>query len=257
MKYTPKYFRDNMPEWKRRKDPTTCRFFYRPLSFYCSSFCANHSINANTVSYFSGWLALAACVCFIPNVHWLHIIGAVLFNVWLLLDCTDGNLARSYKRQPFGDFSDAISSYMLVGFMGVAMGVACYFDGGVIFESGSPWIILLGALFGSCDTMMRLIYQKYRDNERAMVDKGIMPAEVDVFKDHGKVGDWKVRLNMELGIAGILPITILLAAIFNFLDIVILYCLCYYGGSFIISYVIYVKKAIKKARMYQDKMTEI
>lgn len=37
MKYTAKYFKDNMPEWKRKKDAFVVQKFYRPLSFYGSS----------------------------------------------------------------------------------------------------------------------------------------------------------------------------------------------------------------------------
>ena len=44
MKYTAKYFKDNMPEWKRKKDAFVVQKFYRPLSFYGSSFAANHGI---------------------------------------------------------------------------------------------------------------------------------------------------------------------------------------------------------------------
>ena len=33
-KYSPKYFKKDLPEWKRRKDPITSKFFYRRLSFY-------------------------------------------------------------------------------------------------------------------------------------------------------------------------------------------------------------------------------
>lgn len=255
--YSPKYFRDNMPEWKRKKDPISCRYFYRPLSFFTASLCAKLGISANTVSYVSGWVAVLGCICFLPPLRWCHILGAVLFNVWLLMDCTDGNIARSYKRQPFGDFADALSSYMLVGLMSIFMGFAVFFDGGVLFERGNPWIILIGAIGSVSDTMMRLMYQKYLANERAMVDKGIMPKENDVRTDHSQVSSLRVRLEMELGIAGFLPLSILLGAIYNFLDIVCLYTFFYYGCSFFAAYVLYVRKAIKKAKQYEHKMTEI
>lgn len=256
-RFSAEYFRSNMPEWKRKKDPILCRIFYRPLSFVCSSICANLGINANTVSYFSGWLAVIGCICFLPDNIWLHLTGAILFNVWLLLDCTDGNLARSYKRQPFGDFSDAISSYMLVGFMGAAMGVACYFEGGALFDAGSPWIIFIGAMAGSFDTMMRLIYQKYLANERAMVDKGVMPKDEDKRTDHSQVGSFRVRMELELGIAGFLPVLTIFAVLYHFLDLIVIYCFLYYGLSFLVSYFMFVRKAILKARQYGDKMVEI
>lgn len=255
--YSAKYFRDNMPEWKRKKDPILCRLFYRQLSFYTSSMCAKLGISANTISYISGWVAVLGCLLFLPDNKSLHICGAIMFNVWLLMDCTDGNLARSYKRQPFGDFADALSSYMLVCLMSLFVGFAAYQDGGLIFNAGNPWIILIGAIGGLSDTLMRLMYQKYLANERAMVAKGVMPKEVDIRTDHKQVGNWRVRLELELGIAGFLPLMTVLAAIYNFLDLICIYCFCYYGASFLGAYIIYVGKAIKKARLYQDKMVEI
>lgn len=38
MKYSPKFFHDTMPEWKRKKDPLVARVFHRPISFLFSSF---------------------------------------------------------------------------------------------------------------------------------------------------------------------------------------------------------------------------
>lgn len=191
MKYTAKYFKDTMPEWKRKKDPILSRIFYRRIAFSVASVAANLGISANTVSYFSAALAVIACCCFLLPIHKLHIVGAILINIWLVLDCTDGNLARSVKSQPFGEFADGISSYILVGLMGTMMSVAVYFEGGLFVPPGVPWIILIGALGSSSDSIMRLIYQKYKNTERDMADRGIIKIESDVRTDHTQVGDRK------------------------------------------------------------------
>lgn len=249
MKYNAKYFKESMPEWKRKKDPILSRLFYRRVSFYIAASCANLGISANTVSYFSGVLGIIACVCFIPDIFWMHILGAVLINIWLILDCTDGNLARSVKSQPFGEFADGISSYILVGLMCTAMSFSVYFDGGFFVPACWPWIILIGALASSSDSLMRLIYQKYKNTERDMADKGIVKIENDVRTDHNQVGSLRVRIEAELGIGGILPLAILIATIFKALDIVVVYCFLYYGLSFVLATLIYVKKAMNAEKM--------
>lgn len=249
MRYNAKYFKGSMPEWKRKKDPILSRLFYRRVSFYVAAFCANLGINANSVSYFSGVLGIIACLCFIPNSYWMHIVGALLINVWLILDCTDGNLARSVKSQPFGEFADGISSYILVGLMCTTMSFAVYFDGGLLIPKFCPWILLIGALASSSDSLMRLIYQKYKNTERDMADKGIVKIENDVRTDHNQVGSLRVRIEAELGIGGLLPIAILIATIYNSLDLVIVYCFLYYGLSFVLATLIYVKKAIAACKM--------
>jgi phosphatidylglycerophosphate synthase len=248
MKYTAKYFKETMPEWKRKKDPILSRLFYRRVAFGLAAVCANYGIQANTVSYFSAIVAVVACVCFLPNVYWLHILGALLINVWLILDCTDGNLARSVKSQPFGEFADGISSYILVGLMCTTISVAVYFEGGLFIPVNCPWIILLGALASSSDSLMRLIYQKYKNTERDMADRGIVKVEPDIRTDHSQVGSLRVRIEAELGVGGLLPVAIFIAVIFRALDIIIIYCFMYYGMSFLVATLIYIKKAMRAAK---------
>lgn len=250
MKYTAKYFKESMPIWKRKKDPILSRIIYRKIAFYMAAACANCGISANAVSYFSTVVAIIACGCFFINMHTLHIIGAILINVWLILDCTDGNIARSVKSQPFGEFADGISSYILVGIMCTAMSVSTYYDGGVFVEEKSFWIIIVGALASSSDSLMRLIYQKYKNTERDMADKGIVKIENDKRTDHSQVGSFRVRVESELGIGGILPMAILLATLEKALDIIVIYCFAYYGISCILATTIYIKKAIKKTHEY-------
>lgn len=248
MKYTAKYFKSGMPEWKRKKDPILSRIFYRRVAFGTAAIAANVGISANTVSYFSAMVGVVACLCFLPISHVAHIIGAVLINFWLILDCTDGNLARSVKSQPFGEFADGISSYILVGLMCSMMGVAVYFEGGLFVAEGSPWIILIGALASSSDSLMRLIYQKYKNTESDMADRGIIQIENDVRTDHSQVGSFRVRVEAELGIGGVLPIAILFASIFRALDLIVLYCFLYYGVSCMVATLMYIRKAIVSAQ---------
>lgn len=255
MKYSPAYFKNSMPDWKKKKDPMVSRFFYRPLSFYVASLCANFGISANSMSYFSVFVALIGCFSFLVNDHAWHIFGAVMFNVWLLLDCVDGNLARSVRKQAFGEFADATSSYTLVAFMCTCMAFAVYYDGGLILNSGWIWIILVGALSSTGDTLMRLIYQKYLNSERELVDQGVLEPEKDVFKDHSQVSSLSVFFVETMGIGGILPSIILLATIFHALDIVLLYCFIYYFCSSVIMILKYIFKAIAKSRKCDLKLT--
>ena len=171
---------------------------------------------------------------------------------WLILDCVDGNLARCVKKQPFGEFADSMSSYFLVGFMGAAMGIAAFFEGGILFEAGSPWIILIGALASSSDTMMRLVYQKYNNTARKLADQGIIERENDFRVDGEQKDTLMTVIDREFGL-GIIPEIALVCSIFHALDITVIYCFLYYGGSFVVSTLIYVRKAIKKAKEYEEK----
>lgn len=245
MKYTAKYFRDGMPDWKRKKDPIICRIFFRPLSFYTASICANCGISANIVSVLSTFVGIAACVCFALPAKAAAWFGCLFICLWLLMDCTDGNLARSVKMQPFGDFVDAMSSYVLVGLLGVTTALNCYTYGGLLFPQGNVYIVLLGALGSSSDTLMRLIYQKYQANSRDLQSRGIIPSERDVRTEHSSVGSLRVRLEMELGVAGLIPVLAIICTWLGCLDILVIYMALYYGGSCLLATSLYTNKALK------------
>lgn len=249
MRYNTKYFKENLPDWKRKKDPLLLKCFYRPLSFPVAALAASLGISANTVSYFSSIVAIVSCATFLINNSAFHIIGAVLVNVWLLLDCVDGNLARAVKSQPFGKFADGIGSYILVGLLCSSMSFAVYKNGGIIIGSGQGWFILIGALASEADTLMRLIYQKYKNTERELIDEGIIEKEKDVWTDKNSVSSLFVRIEMEFGIGGILPLAILLATIFHAIDIIVIYCFIYQGASCIVMSSYYIFKAIKKSKI--------
>lgn len=251
MQYTAKYFRDNHPAWKAKKSALFVRLIYRPLSFYLTNFAVKLQLTANFISYFSTIVAIAACGLFLVNSQTAHIIGAVLVNLWLLLDCVDGNIARNVKRQPFGDFADSMSSYILVGLVCTSMGVSVYWTGGLFVKPNQAWIIVLGAFASNADTLMRLLYQKYRSVSRELQELSIIPTEYDIRDDNNAVGDIRIRIEKEFGIAGLLPFAILIAALFNTLDLIVFYCFFYYGGSCVVSTFMLFCKANKYAKAYE------
>ena len=245
MKYTSHHFREVYPAWGWKKCSFTVRHLYRPLSFPCAAWAANHGITANAVSYASSLVAMIGCALFFVHHFAARIVGAILFNVWLLMDCIDGNLARGVKKQPFGEFADAMGGYLQVGFMGVALGYAAYVEGGVLIRAGMPWLIVFGAIASSADSLMRLIYQKYKSVERELVDEGRITLQKDIWKDPAEAQNFLVRIEFEFGICGIIPLALLVATVFHALDLMVIYCFCYYGLAFIGSVLMYVRKAVK------------
>lgn len=253
MKYTASYFKNDMPAWKRRKDPILSRLIYRPLSFQFAAVASKLNLSGNDVSYISCLVGIGAVFLFLEGSWYSGIAAALLVNLWLILDCTDGNLARSKKQLPFGDFADGISSYILVGLLFPVIALRVYFHGGVLFSSLNPWIILCGAWASSSDTLMRLVYQKYKNTERNLAEKGKVKISSDVRQDHERVGDIRVRLEAELGIGGILPALILIGTIAQALDLVVLYGLIYYGGSMLFATLLYIRKARSNERPASQK----
>lgn len=222
MRFPPRYFREGLPEWKRRKDPILSRFVYRPVSFLLSSLFCEAGLSANVVSYLSALVALVACLCFVLGAS---LAGAVLINVWLLLDCTDGNIARCVRREQYGDFADSMSSYICIGLMFACMGYSAYFSGGVVFDIGDPRVIFVGALAGSCDSLSRLLYQKYLNTSR---EQGFNASRGENPEREGGINRVRMKVDAYVSLGGFLPVIVLLAVLFGFLDLVVVLWAAYY-----------------------------
>ena len=96
----------------------------------------------------------------------------------------------------------------------------------------------------TCDTLLRLIYQKYQNVSRELSDKNIIPPHREKRTEHEYSGSLRVRLEQEPGIGGFLPTLILLASIFNALDLIIIYMDLYYCTGALIFITFYTVRAM-------------
>lgn len=226
--FTASFFRERLPDWKKKRDPLMVHFVYRPVSFFTASFCANHGIGANSVSNFSTIIAVIACLLIaIPNFY-TGIIGALLMNFWITLDCTDGNLAREVKKEAYGDFLDGMSSYILVGLFFVSVGFRV-FQIGELLPTYREYFFLLGALTSILQNLMSLLYQKflnvsygYGKNEKLAYDGS----------NSSKLMKVKTAIDMNLSVGGFLPIVILICCIFNVCEFIVVFWFLYYFAEF-------------------------
>lgn len=164
MQYSPKFFKDTMPKWKKKKDPIIARFIHRPISFVFSSIFVEMGLTPNQVSFISLIIAFITVFLFASTSTVVLIIAFIFLNLWSITDSADGNMARSLGGKPYGDFIDATSSYFLYGMMFLPLGYSVFKTGGLFISVGTPEIIVLGALAGSMDTMTRLFFQKMKNN---------------------------------------------------------------------------------------------
>ena len=124
------------------------------------------------------------------------------------------------------------------------MGFAAYNDGGVFFDIGNSWMIVCGAIASTTDILTRLIHHKYLEGERKLVEQTgyiIVTENINDDTDHGIKG----RIKEAMSIGGYLPVVILLATIWHFLDIVVLYCLLMSMGLFLVQTTKTIIKTIK------------
>ena len=99
----------------------------RPLSYYPTWLCLRLGVSANQVTIFSWIVAIASFVFFASGSYLGAIIGAVLMNVWILLEHVDGNVARcTNSSSQYGDYLDFLSGSVIAQFVFVAIGIGLF-----------------------------------------------------------------------------------------------------------------------------------
>ena len=112
---------------KNSRSSLWVQLWVRKASFPVTYCFINAGWSANQVSVLSWILIFIAAVCLCISNFWWMLIGVILTNFWLVLDCVDGNIARVKKIKTFmGDYFDAVAGYGPFSFTTLALGIAAY-----------------------------------------------------------------------------------------------------------------------------------
>lgn len=251
MKYTARYFKESLPEWKRKKDSVLVRHIIRPISFHVASVMANLGITSNQVSFFSMLIALISGALFLITGKAFHVAGSMTVVLWMILDCTDGNLARSVKQQNYGEFADGMSGYFLVNWLFLCLGMCAYRDGGVIVSQNYVWIMFIGALAASFDSLSRLANQKFINTEHELIEQGRIKIEKSSSNPLGDNRMAKVlfRIIRETNLNGLFLPLLLLASVFNFMDLFVIFYAIEYCAMFAGTLFTLIRKVLKENKL--------
>jgi len=203
MKLIPiQQIKDSLPEDKNRADSVWTRWVLRPLSVPVAWFCLRLSIRANTVSYLSALICIVGGLLFVSSNMWWALLGAVLFNLFALLDCADGNMARvTNTTGPYGGWADALGGYVAYVVVLLSIGFAAGVHESAFFGLNvSPQLwTLIGGIGAAANMLMRLAYQSYKN----IAPEGQSGAKESI--------SFEKMISENLGITGILMPTTLLA----------------------------------------------
>lgn len=137
-------------------------YFARPLSWPLTWICVTLGLSASAVTYISIFAVIIGSVLIIFGNSALTIVGILLFNLWIILDCVDGNIAR-YKLtfSKYGEFIDAVGGYFATTFLFSSLGILSY---KIPFDNIKPeYFLILGFWATISSIFSRLLYQKYRN----------------------------------------------------------------------------------------------
>lgn len=228
MKYAYRDVLGSLTREKKKGDGTLTRFVFRPLSYPVSWLFLAAGWTPNAVTALGGVCCALAFLFALTPVYFLHVAAVVLFLVFAVLDCADGNMARTVgKKTVYGGWADAIGGYFAYATQIAALGFSCwYFPSsflpasvrGALPWGDVTWLIVAG--IASCSNiLMRLFFQSKKNAEYAA---GIVP----------KPGKEK-RFSEEIGITGYLPVLYLAGLLAGFLPVVLVGYAAVYTGGFL------------------------
>lgn len=240
MKYSIKEIYASLSPEKRKADGTVSKYLLRPLSWPVSWFFLSIGVTPNMVTGISAIACLLALICTMLPYPALQSIAIILFFIFALLDCVDGNMARTIgKKTIYGVWVDAAGGYIAYFTIFFAMAFSCLLpqSGGNFYRElfylpwgEATWFIIAGFALSS-NFLMRLFHQAFK-NAELTAGLTIKPGKEKKFSE-------------EIGITGYMPILYAFGFAFGFLPLVIILYLCIYGGGFLLTTVKLIKKIQK------------
>lgn len=248
MKYSFKFIIDSLPLKKNANSSWWVKLWVRKVSFLFTYLLINMGFSPNSVSILSILFVLASCICYgisTPVSIW---IAVVLINLWLVLDCVDGNIARCKKiKTYYGEFVDDIGGYYTVAFIYLFLGLCVYNVGGTLINAGNKWILVAGGIACICDILARLINKDYENFSRNRPD---YEQKTYLTESKKSISYIRRRIGKELGVSGaFMPMTILCAAYKSY-DLMVFFYLLFNGFALLSTSVIYIYKADKYDRTH-------
>jgi phosphatidylglycerophosphate synthase len=208
---------NSIPADKKKQDSLWTRWVLRPLSIPVSALALRFSLSANAVSYISALFSIGGGVLLSLPGFVFPLWGALLLNIFSVLDCVDGNIARVTKTAgPWGGWADAV--------MGFVAYTAVFFGTGVYLYQRTPWwpFLLVAGLSSSANLLTRAAYQIYKNIEGG--------------KAHDSVS-FERKLAENAGITGFMMPALILCHIFGGMAVILWFNLAFYGCGCLVTLV--------------------
>lgn len=232
-KISLRQIRDSLPAEKNHADSIWTRYILRPVSIPVAWIFLRFGISANKVSYLSALLCIVAGALYVSGSFCLAVTGALLFNLFAVLDCADGNIARAAGTAgPFGGWADALGGYVAYTVVLFSLGYAAAIHNSAFLgwiPQEKVWV-LLGGIAASSNLLMRLAYQNYRNIE---------PGENTGVKS--SIGFEKI-ISENLGVTGILMPAVLAGLFLDITGYLVIFYTAFYALGCVVSLIKLVRK---------------
>lgn len=261
MKYSLKEIRNSLTKKKNSRSSFWVKLWVRKASFPITYLFINTGWSANDVSILSWLIIFVGAICLAINSFYFMLVGVILTNLWLVLDCVDGNIARVKKKETYmGDFFDAIAGYGPFAFTTIGISVAAYNTSQILQNNEYRYVLLIiGGVGAMANLYTRLIHQKYL-NCYFVGKNRIHDSESITLKDtedKKSLAYKREQIDKNFGVAGLFMPWLFIALFTNTFDIMLIVYAVYYVASFIAVCFLYCKKATTFEKEMQIKTNNI
>lgn len=219
MKYTLAQVIASLPRDKIDADSYWTRWILRPLSFPAALWALNAGLSADAVTWISAICAALGGLFFGLGAYldprWsmgIQWIGLALLFLFSILDCADGNMARTVKKpNPYGGWTDMVGGYIAYTAALVGLGFAVERVSGGL----SGLYAGAGGAAAAANMLMRAAFQSHR----------LVRAKESEDKEEPGV---EKRLSENLGVTGLLVPAMMMGYVTGFLS----WVLAFYGALY-------------------------
>ena len=258
MHYSIKDITSSLPKKKNKGDSFWVQYLIRYVSYPFTYFFINLGWSANQVSILSWIVIFIGSLLLAINNNACMLAGVILINFWIVLDCVDGNIARTKKVKTFmGDFFDAIAGYGPFSFTTLALGVAAYNTTHLVNDEYRYLLLIVGGFGALINLYTRLIHQKYTNCFFAA--KKILNELDDIVlkapeKGVNKFAYFRMEVDKNVGVSGIFMPWLIVSYLTQTYEIMLGFYTLYYIVAFLGVSVLYSRKAEVFEKESQQKM---
>jgi len=209
---------------KANKETVWEHYFARKIAFFITPIFLKLKVSANQVSILAIITGIIAAILIMVGDFWQVFLGAILMQVWLIIDKVDGVIAR-YKKTitRFGEFLEEFDGAVIAALFFSSIGVAASKLPGFLpfsLQFSPHLLIILGVLTSFFVIFRHLIFRHFE----AVFPRG-KESEGGHSFGSGRLAIFYKMAVKFLGIYSLAQPFLILAIIFNFLG---LYTLVYF-----------------------------
>jgi hypothetical protein len=155
--------------------------FYRPLAFLFVKMICRTGVTPNKLTLLSMVFGVLGGVSLALGTPGALAVGGVLFLLYNIVDCSDGQLARlNHSGTPLGRILDGVADYVvsLVAYLGIGIGFAGASDRPVLM-----WVLTAAAGFSNAAQSGLLDFYRNRFLDATGVRKSVLVDEQQALRD--------------------------------------------------------------------------